>query len=108
MKDSTDNSFWGRVKKLIKAHKISQEKFAAYIGVSFGTLKNWLLFDRIPDIVTGCDIADALGVSVYVLARGENRKSRKNRERSIRLRKNAAANIRKMALKIEKDAELIG
>jgi transcriptional regulator with XRE-family HTH domain len=90
----------------MRAHKISQEKFAAYIGMSFGTFRNWIRYDRIPDIYTACDIADALGVSVDYLARGEDgtRISLKNREKTVYIRKTAIANIKKMAKKIVKDA----
>jgi transcriptional regulator with XRE-family HTH domain len=103
------DSFWGRVKILIRAHKISQEKFAAYIGVSFGTFKNWLRFNRLPDIYTAYDIADALGVPIDYLVRGKDkiRISLKNREKNVYLRKTAIANIKKMAMKIVKDIRSI-
>jgi transcriptional regulator with XRE-family HTH domain len=93
----------------MRAHKISREKFAAYIGVSFGTLKNWLGYNRLPDIYTACDIADALGVSVDYLARGKDgaRISLENRKKIIYLRKTAIANIKKMAVKIVKDIHTI-
>ena len=108
MKYQTD-SFWGRVIILMRAHKISQVKFAAYIGVSFGTFKDWLRFNRLPDIYTACDIADALGVSVDYLARGKEGKylSLENRKKTIYLRTTAIANIKKMAIKIAKDIHSI-
>ena len=108
MKEQTENTFWGRVRILIRAHKISQEKFASYTGINYYTLKSWLYYDRIPDIYTACDIADALGVSVNYLARGDNKKSLDDRAKTVRLRKTAAASIRKMAQKIREDAGLIG
>jgi transcriptional regulator with XRE-family HTH domain len=103
------DSFWGRVKVLMRSHKISQERFAAYIGVSFGTFKEWLPFNRLPDIYTACDIADALGVSVDYLARGKDgtRISLENRKKIIYLRKTAIASIKKMATKIIKDIHSI-
>jgi len=63
MERQTEPPFWDRTKKLIRAHKISQEKFAAYIGINFNTFKTWLYYRRIPDAITACDMADALGVS---------------------------------------------
>jgi transcriptional regulator with XRE-family HTH domain len=99
------DSFWGRVKILIRAYRISQEKFAAYIAVSYDTFRNWLRYNRLPDIYTACDIADALGVSVDYLARGKDGIgiSLKSREKTVYLRKTAIANIKKMAIKIVKD-----
>ena len=108
MKDQINNSFWKRVKDLIKAHKISQKRFAEHTGINYSTLKSWMHFDRIPDVNTACDIADALGVSMEYLVRGDNQKVQQKKAKAVRKRKIAAANIRKMALKIEKDAGLIG
>jgi len=76
--------FWDRVKRLMKAHKISQKDFSAYINVSLQTFKCWLYYNRIPDAYTSCDIAEAL------------------------IRKTAAAEIRKMSKIIRKNARLIG
>jgi transcriptional regulator with XRE-family HTH domain len=103
------NSFWGRVLILLRAHKISQKNFAAYIGVNFGTFKNWLYYNRLPDIYTACDIADALGVSVNYLARGKDGMniSLEDRKKTVYLRKTAVASIKKMAIKIVKDIHLI-
>jgi transcriptional regulator with XRE-family HTH domain len=103
------DSFWGRVKILMRAHKISQKNFAAYIGVSFGTFKNWMGYNRLPDIYTACDIADALGVPIDYLARGEDgtRISLQNREKTVYMRKTAISSIKKMAMKIVKDIHLI-
>jgi transcriptional regulator with XRE-family HTH domain len=86
-----------------------REKFAAHIGISSGTFRNWLRYNRLPDIYTACDIADALGVSVDYLARGKDGMdiSLKNREKTVYLRKATIANIKKMAIKIVKDAHTI-
>ena len=108
MRTSNVHPFWERVKRLIRAHKISQKKFCTYIGISYDTLRSWLKFNRIPDIYTACDIADALGVSVEYLARGTEGKAMECREREAIRRKTAAADIKKLALKIKKDASLIG
>jgi len=100
--------FWERVKKLIRAHKISQEKFSAYIGISFNTLKTWLKFNRIPDAYTAHDIAVSLGVSVEYLVTGEDGKAMEIREKEAIDRKTAAADIKKLALQIKKNASVIG
>ena len=100
--------FWERAKKLIRAHKISQEKFAAYIGISFGTLKNWLCYGIIPDAETTYNIAVALGVSMEYLIKGTDGAANEQRKREALTRKIAAADIKNMALEIEKNAGLIG
>ena len=64
------NSFWSRVKRQLKAHKITQVQFAKYVGMSPGTLRGWIHYNRIPDAATACDIADALGVTVEYLVKG--------------------------------------
>ena len=55
---------WERTKKLIRVHKISQGKFSAYIGISFGTLKNWLYYGIMPEAETTYNIVIALAVSI--------------------------------------------
>jgi len=104
----TVDPFWERVKRLMKAHKISQKEFSAYIGVSFQTLRCWLHYNRIPDAYTSCDIAEALGVSVEFLVRGVDGKAMENREKEALIRKAAAAEIGKMSKIIRKNARLIG
>jgi transcriptional regulator with XRE-family HTH domain len=100
--------FWERAKILIRAHKISQEKFAAYVGVSFGTFKHWICYGLLPDVETAVNIADALGVSVEFLVRGTGGKSLENRKEEAFIRKTAARAIKEMASKIEESAGLIG
>ena len=104
MKTPKLDPFWERTKKLLRAHKITQKKFSAYIGIKYATLKSWLYFSRLPDVYTACDIADALGVSVNFLVRGDDTKAVENREHRILKRKSAAAEIKKMALQIRKSA----
>jgi len=100
--------FWERAKKLIRAHKITQNEFSAYIGVNYATFKCWLYFNRIPDAYTCCDIAEALGVSVEYLVRGKDGKAMEDREKDALVRKTAAAQIKKMSGIIRKNAGLIG
>ena len=100
--------FWDRTKKQIRAHKISQRDFAAYIGISYGTFKDWICYGIIPDAITTCNIADALGVSMEYLIKGIDAEAAVNREKEAATRKEAAACIRKMAMEIFNDAGLIG
>ena len=108
MKTPYLDPFWERVKKLIRAHKITQEKFAAYIGVSFNTFKSWLRFNRIPNAYVCHDIAVALGVSVEFLVEGVDGKAMEKREQEALARKTAAGDIKKMARLIRRSAAMIG
>ena len=108
MREKEDIPFWNRAKKHIRAHKISQKNFAEYIGVNYNTLKFWMCYGYYPDVKTTYDIATALGVSIEFLLTGEEGKAMKIREHETLARKTAAANIKKMALRIEKNAGVIG
>ena len=107
MSDRTVSPFWNRVRKLMRAHKISQEKFAAHIDLNFHTLKSWIRFNRLPDVYTAFDMALALGVSLEQLITGKDSKAQKQQEKQAKIRKTAAANIKKMAIKINENAALI-
>jgi len=108
MRISEADPFWERAIKLMRAHKISQEKFAVYIGINHNTLKSWIHFSRIPDAYTASDIADALGVSVEYLVKGVDGQAAGEREKETLVRKNAAADIKKMLRRIKKSTALIG
>ena len=90
-------SFWNRVKYLIKTHKTSQEKIAVLIGIPFGTLRNWIYYNRIPDVITACDLAVVLGVSVEYLVYGKERNLAEERANRLLERKTAAAEINRLA-----------
>ena len=89
--------FWERVKFLIKTHKSSQEKIAQLIGIPPGTLRNWIFHNRLPDVVTGCNLAIVLGVTVDYLVYGKERKAIEERMNRLLERKTAAAQITKLA-----------
>jgi transcriptional regulator with XRE-family HTH domain len=108
MSSKETNPFWERVKKLIKAHKTSQEQLSFYLGISLSTLKCWIQHNRIPDAYTACDMAEALGVSVEYLVKGTDGKAMEMREKDTLSRKTAAADIKKMTGSIMKNAGLIG
>lgn len=102
------SAFWVRVKALIKAHKMSYEEFSAAIGIKLSTIKSWMHFCRIPDAYTTFDIAKTLGVSMEYLVMEKEKRGGKRLENAILKRKTVAANIRKMAQKIEKEAGMLG
>ena len=64
------DNFWGRVKPLIKAHKMTQKQFAEYLGVPVHTLYGWIKYDRIPDTSTAYNMAVVLGVTLNYLLGG--------------------------------------
>ena len=107
MRAPTAIPFWERAKKLSRALKISQEQLAAQINVSYGTLRYWICYGYLPDAETTCDMADLLGVTVEYLVRGVDGKAAESRVKEKMARKNAAAEIRKMARVIGKNAGLI-
>jgi len=100
--------FWERAKKQIRAHKISQKNFAAYVGVSYGTFRDWICYGILPDASTACDIAAALGVTVEYLVNGTNGKAIRERRKEVFARKNAIIKLKKLAEQITKNVDLIG
>ena len=62
-----ENTFWGRVKPLIKAHKMTHKQFAEHIGISPHTFSGWVRHERIPDTGTAYDMAVVLGVTLNYL-----------------------------------------
>jgi transcriptional regulator with XRE-family HTH domain len=101
-------TFWSRTKQLIKAHKISQKRFAEYIGVPVATLWAWIHYDRVPDVLTACDIAAALGVTVEYLVWGTDGAAAEDRMRRTAERKTAAAKIAVLIRQLEDEAGRIG
>lgn len=100
--------FWERVKKLLRAHRISQKDFAVFIGTKYSTLRFWFCYGYYPDVKTAFDISVALGVSTEYLMTGIDGKQIKKREKEVFARKTAAADIKKMVKKIETKADMIG
>jgi len=92
--------FWVRTRYLLKTHKISQHKFAGYIGIPPGTLWNWIYRNLIPDAKTACDIAESLGVTVEFLVRGTDDINLQDRILRTQKRKTAAIEIKKLVKKI--------
>jgi transcriptional regulator with XRE-family HTH domain len=98
-------SFWSRVKEELKAHRYSQKDLAEYAGIALQTLRGWIHYGRIPDAVTACSIAEALGVTVEYLVRGSDDINAKYKMRRTYARKTAAEHIKTLVLKIKKETE---
>ena len=97
--------FWTRVKKLMKAHKISQKEFAEYIEIPVDTFQGWIRYNRIPDAITACGMAEALGVTVEYPIRGTDDINLEDRMRRTSERKSATEKIQKLARQIGDEAE---
>ena len=95
--------FWGRVKDEVKAHKISQEKFAEYLGVPRSTFNRWQKYNMAPDVFTAYNIATALGVSLEYLITGEDRKSERLRMEQTEARKITEAQVKKLVEKLNEE-----
>ena len=104
--DITAKEFWDRVKKLIKAHNLTQEQFAKHINCSIGTLKGSIHSKRYPNLPLAINIAAALGVSVEYLAIGSDRENKDKHLKELAGRQ-AAAKISKLALQIHEESEKI-
>ena len=89
---------------MIRAHKITQEKFAEYVGINFSTFRGWIHHKRIPDVITACYIADALGVSVEYLARGKDGLGAELRMKQVEKRKIINAKIVKQVARLTETA----
>ena len=98
-----NKDFWNRVKFQIRAHKLSQSKFAEYIGIKPRTFQGWIYHNRIPVIEIGVLIAAALGVDLEYLVLGKDDKIMQIRARQVKERKIAAAKITKMIELIQKE-----
>ena len=98
-----NNSFWGRVKPLIKAHKMTHRQFAEYIGISPNTFSNWIRYERIPDTGTAYDMAVVLGVTLNYLLGGREAEIADWRLKELAAR-DAAAKILKLAAEVQEEA----
>lgn len=100
-----EESFWTRAQRLIKAHKISQAKFAEYLSLPLPTFSGWIYHNRMPDAATACCIAEALGVTVEYLVRGNDDINAEDRMQRTEERKSAAVQIQKLAQQIGDETE---
>ena len=96
-------AFWQRVKTLIKAHNVNQEKFAAHIGIPLSTLKGWMYHNRIPDVGCAYAIAAALGVTVDYLVFGKEKDTVAEEKKRRSTVKEAAARLLSLQDQIQDD-----
>jgi len=95
--------FWERVKRLLRAQKLTQKELAALVDIKYSTLRFWLCYGYSPDVETACDIASVLGVTVEYLAKGvKNKYVRKNAKKTL-IKKDIATGIIRLARQIEKN-----
>ena len=97
------DTFWGRVKPLIKAHKMTQKQFAEYRGISLNTLYGWIRYERIPDTSTAYEMAVVLGVTLNYLLGGREAEIAEWRLKELTAR-DAAARILELAGSIQEEA----
>ena len=83
----TGSNFWLRVKALIKAHNMSQRKFAEHCGFSINTFTGWIYHKRVPELSSAYVIAFALGVSLEFLLSGKDKDITELRSKQLELRK---------------------
>ena len=102
----TTKDFWNRVKKLIKAHKMTQKQFAERIDIPAGTFHGLMYHNRMPVLDLALDIAKVLGVSVEYLANGSDREIANKRLKELSDRQ-SASQIIKLISQITKEAEKI-
>ena len=65
------SNFWKRVNVLIATHNTNEEEFAVTIGVPKSIFRSWILYNRIPDMMSICTIAATFGVTMDFLILGK-------------------------------------
>ena len=101
-----NNTFWDRVKMLLKAHKITQKQFADRLEIPFSTLVSWIHYNRIPDTSAAYSMAVTLGVTLNYLLGGLERYITVGRLNELAARE-AAARIRELAESILNEANMM-
>ena len=102
----TTKVLWNRVKKLIKAHKMTQKQFAEYINIPSGTFEGMMYHNREPVVSLALDMAKVLGVTVEYLATGSDKEIKNRRIKELSDRQ-SASQISRLSLQINKEAEKI-
>jgi len=95
--------FWKRIRSQMKAHKISQRKFAEYINVPYSTFNSWLYYKRSIEVGTAYNIASALGVTVEYLVTGREGKNEEEHLKQTEIRKTAGAEMKKLLGKLQEE-----
>jgi len=96
------DSFWGRVKTLLKAHNLTQKQFAEVTGFSLNTIRGWIYHDRVPELSAAYVVAYTLGVSLEYLLGGKEKEIAQLRFRELEMRR-TAARISKLLEKAQND-----
>ena len=65
-------SFWKRVKTLLKQNKLTQENLAEKAGLNFSNLKQQIFYNRLPDAAQATAIALSLDTTVEYLVTGKD------------------------------------
>ena len=66
------NLFWIRVQRILKLRNLSEILLAKHINVSAGTLRYWIYWNQIPDVIVACRVSEFLEVSVEYLVFGKD------------------------------------
>lgn len=85
---------------------MTHAQFAEHIGISPNTFRNWIHYNRVPELTAAYEIAYSLGVSLEYLLGGKDRDMAEMRLREVEARK-AAAKIQKMLGEIQKQLKVI-
>ena len=101
---NTEN-FWKRVIAQIKAHKITQEKFAEYLNIPRSTFYDWLRFNTAPDVFTAYNMATVLGVSLEYLICGEDKRNEKIRMEQTETRKTTESRVKILVEKLQEEIQ---
>jgi len=72
------NLFWIRVQRVLKIRMLGMGQLARHLQISEETLRNWIYWQNIPDVLIACSISELLGVSVEYLVTGEEVRSEKS------------------------------
>ena len=56
----------------MKSHKITRSHLAGKIGISPATLRSWIFWNQVPDVILACKISEILGVTVEYLVGGKD------------------------------------
>ena len=102
----TTKAFWNRVKKMIKAHNMTQKEFAQQLDMPLSTFQGMMHHNRVPVLDIALDMAKILGVTVEYLAYGKDTEITSMRLKELSNEQSATA-ITKLATQIQKESAKI-
>ena len=65
------NLFWIRVQKILKMQQKTMVHLAQYLGIDNETMRSWIYWNHIPNVVVACRISEFTRVSVEYLVGGK-------------------------------------